>query len=1066
MYVEELILAEKILTREHIDELYCIFVSLCSPTRFKIEPKDFTETFQNIARNKSININDELWRYYFVQIDINRDGRIDFQDFLRYTYQHLKMILGTLTYKNGLNQLHSLSTLNDKHLFWSLISNFFLKLLNHYHPFWLTDSASTYLPIYISYTYNINKHSVITHKTSNEKYELFSHMLNSINNNDLLSEIKYLIINPSNIENVNKGFERLKKILKPINYITSHYLLANYISPIMEGLKTIALNKIFETIITILTSSSSLSTIKSETLYNILKIIKRVLVLANYLQELTTYCNDNSLPYITNNINDINNFLTFINTSLLKDSLSKHLAYFINYNDYAIMHCSVLIVLEIAKKGIAYLKWVITFTNVMDVLIAKTQNFVMYYNSVSTGTTMYNIYHEMNLVLFCCVNIIEQIIVIKDYDKEVFEIVIGVINKLSVIANGFYNCFFILSQLSKEQVNCGVNYDITLSMFLVFVGLLSLHSDNIVKGSFDDKKFMRGVIELKVIESSRDGQLIYPFYFYVKCLLRNANKNELVGLIADLKVLNLFYAYAKTKETFMNDVLDLFDVLIAEQKTALISTTVIREVFAILEDVLSNDNNVQCCYKVIKLMNDITQMKDVIVNALVLDSNLIALIIKALENNWVCEDMAFTYFIVDRKRFNTVMLEQGFNILLNIINSDISKFSMKFLKQFNIQNLQCLVNIFNDLALLWVSPDKHIKNGINNDIDSGNTMNNSVNTSTTGISATTTTTNTSTTNTNPIVVHQEIFEKYKDLPQNNLLTSIIQIFDNISYYFNLNINISSNTPSKLTPNQDTLNSGELSSITSFIEECSINMTSKLRSIELAEQQQHQEQSSTLSCSSFSNIIKAMPILKIRTQNNKEANSNLFSEFEFPFETVSYADVVQTIQSNYQYEIDMYFYPNNKGYIKVKNENDFLLILKQLLNAYQKGESVTTTNDCYIVVNCMITEKENAKIIAKCLNCNKTISITSKGVNTEPPFCEECKNKFFVQIAQQITMNNSLGAYNQNVINLSMLNGDGGSNGGSNGGNGNGNMSMMVNNVNSSIMGSPVPLKVLNKTTYI
>ena len=456
-------------------------------------------------------------------------------------------------------------------------------------------------------------------------------------------------------------------------------------------------------------------------------------------------------------------------------------------------------------------------------------------------------------------------------------------------------------------------------------------------------------------------------------------------------------------------------------------------------------------------------MKDVIVNALVLDSNLIALIITVLENNWVCGDMAFTYFLVDRKRFNTVMLEQGFNILLNIINSDISKFSMKFLKQFNIQNLQCLVNIFNDLALLWVSPDKHIKNGINNDIDSVNNNNNSINTNTntTGIS----TTNNASSNSsscNPIIVHQEIFEKYKDLPQNNLLTSIIQIFDNISYYFNLNINISSTTPSKLTPNQDTLNSGELSSITSFIEECSINMTSKLRSIELAEQQQQQEQSSTLTCSSFSNIIKAMPILKIRTQNNKEANSNLFSEFEFPFETVSYSDVVHTIQSNYQYEIDMYFYPNNKGYIKVKNENDFLLILKQLLNAYQKGENCVTTNDCYIVVNCMITEKENAKIIAKCLNCNKTISITSKAVNTEPPFCEECKNKFFVQIAQQITMNNSLGTYNQNVINLSMLNGDGSNNGA----NGNGNMSMMVNNVNSSIMGSPVPLKVLNKTTYI
>jgi DNA repair protein RadC len=48
------------------------------------------------------------------------------------------------------------------------------------------------------------------------------------------------------------------------------------------------------------------------------------------------------------------------------------------------------------------------------------------------------------------------------------------------------------------------------------------------------------------------------------------------------------------------------------------------------------------------------------------------------------------------------------------------------------------------------------------------------------------------------------------------------------------------------------------------------------------------------------------------------------------------------------------------------------------------------------------------------------------------------------------MNNSLGAYNQNVINLSMLNGDGSNNGGNGNGNGN-NMSMMVNNVNSSIM---------------
>jgi Ca2+-binding EF-hand superfamily protein len=105
MYIEEKIIQENIFTKEHIDELYNLFVVLSENSRFNIIPNHFINTFQNITDKKLLNVDKEIWTQIFFQIDHDKDGGISFQDFVRFISIHLKLIFGEVGDKISINKI-------------------------------------------------------------------------------------------------------------------------------------------------------------------------------------------------------------------------------------------------------------------------------------------------------------------------------------------------------------------------------------------------------------------------------------------------------------------------------------------------------------------------------------------------------------------------------------------------------------------------------------------------------------------------------------------------------------------------------------------------------------------------------------------------------------------------------------------------------------------------------------------------------------------------------------------------------------------------------------------------
>jgi Ca2+-binding EF-hand superfamily protein len=93
MFFEEKILQENILSKEHIDELYILFSTLCDSEKYSIIPSNFIQVFNTIAEKKGLTLDKDIWNGIFFQIDYDKDGQISFQDILRYIYNNIKLIL-------------------------------------------------------------------------------------------------------------------------------------------------------------------------------------------------------------------------------------------------------------------------------------------------------------------------------------------------------------------------------------------------------------------------------------------------------------------------------------------------------------------------------------------------------------------------------------------------------------------------------------------------------------------------------------------------------------------------------------------------------------------------------------------------------------------------------------------------------------------------------------------------------------------------------------------------------------------------------------------------------------
>lgn len=91
MFIEDRIMHENLLTREHIDEIYNLFTILCPSEKFYLVPLDFFNIFSNLTNKKGFTVSKDYWDSLFNIIDHDRDGQIKFQDFIRYIYFHLKI---------------------------------------------------------------------------------------------------------------------------------------------------------------------------------------------------------------------------------------------------------------------------------------------------------------------------------------------------------------------------------------------------------------------------------------------------------------------------------------------------------------------------------------------------------------------------------------------------------------------------------------------------------------------------------------------------------------------------------------------------------------------------------------------------------------------------------------------------------------------------------------------------------------------------------------------------------------------------------------------------------------
>ena len=376
--------------------------------------------------------------------------------------------------------------------------------------------------------------------------------------------------------------------------------------------------------------------------------------------------------------------------------------------------------------------------------------------------------------------------------------------------------------------------------------------------------------------------------------------------------------------------------------------------------------------KISAMILKLSSSKDVIIIDLMLDINVISLLISKVEEKWVDVGFYLDVLPYDKQRFNTTMLDNMLSSLLNIVYSDIAKSSNKFSSTFNTAAITSICKIYNDLILLWTPKEK-----------ASSELNNS----------------------------QLIFEKYKDVPKQNLLISTINLFEGLTYSLNKQSKVSDE-------------------LISYLNSSLLSMKGKLRDVDVED------------------VMSALPVIKMFVQSKEETKAKSYSLFEFESENVSFSLVSSTIDNSYHSEMDCYIYIND-AFVKVKNEEDFGKVLEILFEEYNKK----TNADGHIDVICMVMEKEKKTVvITMCVKCGKKIEVVqnTKGNGivvdqTTPPMCDECQRNVIEEYTQYLVMSNSM--MSRSGINA--------------------NNTMMTPQMNNtSIMTSAGPVKVLSKTTFI
>jgi len=1002
MNFEENLLQTKKYSQSHINIIYSMFVSLCNPDKESIYRSEFIIPFSEISNQNNLKINEEFFDNYHIQIDYDKDGSINFQDFLRFIISHLNMMSRNLNIENitinSLNFIKSLGSKNDNLIFSNILNNIYFGKVMNYNTFLIVDLfQNNYINFYIKYCNIINPKGNIIEKNSDFKLNSFNQMLTSLNNINILNQISNNL-SSFDINLLINTLNQFKTLLKPINYITSIYHVALNYQNIIQVLINLASFGILQKILMLITSIgynnvSGFLNVNTQIIYYLFKINKRILYLGNYIKKTFYYCNNENCKYlynyVKNNINDTLNFLNFMNENLIPQILLKLNFSFETLNNFNIEHLTYQIILEISKYSLEmfenalinthYLNWLSTKANILyNSLSIPNLNSIIFTDNSNTNIIIgfQNGIISLNHLFFNCINLLESILFYKCESENIIKINKLIINTCSNIINGFQDIFFKLNTiLSQLNLNNNIEfYYLHQSMYIVLISLYSFI------GNFEDRIFLLKFIESKILLNNKKI-FIRPLNFYLKCLL--INKKDILSLISELKLLTTFSEYYLNENIQeISEFFDLINIIVESYLSYLNSSNIARDIILIFNNYFpkTQDNNIKNI--MIEILYKLSSINDIIINDICSDSTLISNIISYISENWIVEN---NFSKNNDKKFETILLYNGCMFFYNLVNSDNNK-GIKFLSKISNQNIQYLYELGLSLCILSTT-DSNMNNLNETEQQYKNFC--------------------------------SLYKKYKKLPQENILKIIIKILENLS-----------NSYSTCPNNKEDM----FGNIIEYINNCIINLKIKLRDCGLFNIENNQENGS-LKKNEMLIDIKPIPLLKFFTQDLKEKNNDRCSFFEYSFEKLDYNNFIESIKNNYKSDIDLYLILEDRN-IKIKDENDFLNMLKKIFDSYNKSEGIKES----IIVRFFVIEKKViSKSISNCINCGKKIEIKQKTSlndlnltienlkNDSGNFCDECKNMFLRQIENQITLsrtlnlNNTIKVDSKKIIPNSILN---------------------------------------------
>lgn len=407
----------------------------------------------------------------------------------------------------------------------------------------------------------------------------------------------------------------------------------------------------------------------------------------------------------------------------------------------------------------------------------------------------------------------------------------------------------------------------------------------------------------------------------------------------------------KSEEILISEYLDLMDTVIEENKSSLLSSNIIKDMIIIFERIMRFYNH-YAVRRIIKLLRVLSEMKEAIIDNLLLESDLITLVCKHIRNFQFKDAFYSELYYVSKQNYDTILLSDALNFLINMISSNLLKSgNSKYLRPFNSQNLTQLFGLFNEIY------DK---------VDTDNKE----------------------------IPPEEIliFEKYKDLPGFDLLNVIFEILKACYDHYITSIYENENFRQELS----------VDAVIAFLE-------TGLKEIEVKYQKILESNGNIEDAPE-----PIYDEFHIYTQSRQEAEKQLWTTFTFGGDNITFSQITKTIEKHYNNQLHLYYYnEKNKIFLRIKDESDFEDVLNNVVLETRLNKKSVVSFKLFVDDD---SSSKKVKYIVNCVNCSRRMELDEKDYNNKETntVCELCKNAILNQIVTNLSfksrVNTATGMY--------------------------------------------------------